>query len=52
MGRQGAPLSYSYEKFLFRKCCEALEQAAVGDGAVTVPRDVQELCGCSTEGHH
>ena len=29
---------------------EILGQAAQGDGGVTVPGGVQELCGCGTEG--
>ena len=28
-----------------------LEQAAQGDGGVTIPGGFQEPCGCGTEGH-
>ena len=38
------------EKFLLIKSGEAVAQAAQGDGGVTVPGGVQELCGCGTEG--
>ena len=34
----------------FSKSGEAVAQAAQGGGGVTVPGDVQEPCGCGTEG--
>lgn len=50
MGSQGAPLSYCYEKFFFRQYCEALEQAAMGDGGVAVPGDVQNCVDVALRG--
>lgn len=38
------------EKFLFILSCWALEQAAQGDGGITVPGGVQEVCECGMEG--
>jgi len=29
----------------------ALAQAVQGDGGVTIPEGVQEVCACGTEGH-
>jgi len=39
------------QKFLLGKSSQALEQAAQESGGVTVLRDVQESCRCSTERH-
>lgn len=39
------------EKFLLRKRCEALEQAAQEGGAVTIPEGIQEKGVCGTEEH-
>ena len=33
------------KEFLLRRSGEALAQAAQGGGGVTVPGDIQELCG-------
>lgn len=38
------------EKFLFIVSCWALEQAAQGDGGITVPGGIQEVCECGMEG--
>ena len=40
-----------YEKFIFRKSDEGLEQAAQRGNGITVPGGVQEMCSCGTEGH-
>jgi len=37
--------------FLLQKSSEAVAQAAQEGGRVTIPRGVQEPCGCGTEGH-
>jgi len=39
------------KKFLYRKSCEALEQAAQGSGGVIVPGGVQKACKYGTSGH-
>jgi len=39
------------KKIILIKSGEAVAQAAQGGDGVTVPGDVQELCGCGTEGH-
>ena len=39
------------EKFLLWKSGQALAQAAQGGGGATIPRGVQELWRCGTEGH-
>ena len=39
------------ETFTHKKSGKTLAQAAQGGGGVTVPGDVQETCGCGTEGH-
>jgi len=45
-------IQFGYEKqFLLRKSGDALEQAAQGDGGVTVPGSVKEACIRVTEGH-